>query len=500
MRPGTDPAQLRYDVTVTDADGHEVLHVADFALRTLNRPAPPVPVTGPDRTGADPNRSAVRERGLREPGRTRPAPAVSGPPEAADRPRPATAWYRPVWRPAEPAAPVDPAPTLLLCTADPDRTVDGPWPRVVRVAEPADLAAAVRRTEGALDVLLAWGLEDGSGAEHGALAALGLARAGAGRRVRCLAVAPDDGRPEQEAVAGFARSSGRHFPTFRLATLRIGAGVDAARAAAEEFGAPHGAELLRRTDGRFARSVERLAGLPAVRPAPLRPGGTYLITGATGALGRWLAGELARRYAARLVLVSRGAERHPELARRVAELGGAAQLVSADVGDPAGARRAVAGATARFGSLDGVFHLAGVSDDTPPTEVDPGRFAAGMAAKAQGTAHLAAATADLPTALFVVFSSLASLLGDFGGTGYGTANRFADACALRRAGALTLAWPLWTAGGLDERLDEAQWAGLPGAGLRPVRPGHRLGGAGTGAGRRRAVAGARRGPPGPDRP
>ncbi|WP_346660113.1 SDR family NAD(P)-dependent oxidoreductase [Streptomyces sp. WMMB303] len=449
VRPGTDPSQLRYDVTVTDADGHEVLRVADFALRTLNRPAP-APASEPDRTAS--------------------APPVSGPPETADRPRPATAWYRPVWRPAEPAAPVDPAPTLLLCAADPGRTVDGPWPRVERVAEPADLAAAVQRAEGALDVLLAWGLEDGSGPGHGALAALGLARSGAGRRVRCLAVAPEDGPPEQEAVAGFARSSGRHFPTFRLATLRVGPGVDAVRAAAEEFGAPHGAELLRRTDGRFVRSVERLAGLPAVRPAPLRAGGSYLITGATGALGRWLAGELARRYAARLVLVSRGAERHPELARRVAELGGAAALVSADVGEPAGARRAVAEATARFGSLDGVFHLAGVSDDTPPTEVDPGRFAAGMAAKAEGTAHLAAATADRPSTLFVVFSSLASLLGDFGGAGYGTANRFADACALRRAGALTLAWPLWTVGGLDERLDEAQWAAYRALGFAPFAP------------------------------
>ncbi|WP_431980527.1 SDR family NAD(P)-dependent oxidoreductase [Streptomyces qinglanensis] len=477
VRPGTDPAQSRYDVTVTGADGHEVLHVADFALRTLNRP---VPVTGPDRSGPDPTRPALREaaarepavqeRDVREPDGTQPAPPVSGPPEAADRPRPATAWYRPVWRPAAPAAPVDPAPVLLLCTGDPDRTVDGPWPRVERVAEPADLAAAVHRTEGALDVLLAWGLEDGSGPEHGALAALGLARGGAGRQVRCLAVAPEDGRPAQEAVAGFARSSGRHFPAFRLATVRVGPGVDALRAAAEEFGAPHGAELLRRTDGRFVRSVERLAGLPAVRSAPLRHGGTYLITGATGALGRWLAGELARRYAARLVLVSRSAERHPELARRVAGLGGAAALVSADVGEPAGARRAVAGATARFGSLDGVFHLAGVSDDTPPTEVDPARFAAGMAAKAEGTAQLAAATADLPSALFVVFSSLASLLGDFGGAGYGTANRFADACALRRAGALTLAWPLWAVGGLDDRLDEAQWAAYRALGFAPFGP------------------------------
>ncbi|MBO8191789.1 SDR family NAD(P)-dependent oxidoreductase [Streptomyces oryzae] len=422
VRPGTDPARLRYDVTLTDEDGHEVLRVEDFALRVLH--------------GQD----------------------------AAARPAPA--WYRPTWQQAEPPVPPTPAPTLLLCTSDPGLTPHGPWARVVRVPEPAGTAAAVRGTEGDLDVLLAWGLE-AAGPEHGVLAALALAQAAAGRRVRCLAVAPDTGEPAHEAVAGFARSAGRHFPSFHLATLRVGRGVDVAQAAAEELGAARGTEVLRRTDGRFVRTVERLAELPATRPAPLRRGGTYLITGATGALGRWLSCELARRYAARLVLVSRTAGRHTDLAERVRTLGGEALLVSADVGAADGARRAVAEARAAFGPLDGVFHLAGVSDDTPPTEMEPACFAAGMAAKADGTAHLDAATASERLALFVVFSSLASLLGDFGGAGYGTANRFADAHALRRGGALTLGWPLWAVGGLDERLDDGQWTAYRALGFAP---------------------------------
>ncbi|MER5705791.1 SDR family NAD(P)-dependent oxidoreductase, partial [Micromonospora sp. NPDC002296] len=417
VRPGTDPARLRYDVTLTDADGYEVLRVEDFALR---------------------------------------APARSG-----------LAWYRPTWQPAGPASPQAPAATLLLCASDPGFTVAGSWSTVVRVPGPADLPAAVRDTQGDLDVLLAWGLDAPADPEHGVLAALSLAQAGLGRRVRCLAVWPDTGEPGHEAVAGFARSAGRHFPSFHLATLRVGPGVDAARAAVEEFGAPRGLEVLRRADGRFVRAVERLAELPATRPAPLRPGGVYLITGATGALGRWLATELARRYAARLVLVSRTADRHPDLAERVRAFGAEALLVSADVGDAEGARRAVAEGRASYGRLDGVFHLAGVSDDVPPTDVDPARFVAAMAAKADGTAYLDAATGDAPPPLFVVFSSLASLLGDFGGAGYGTANRFADAYALRRPGALTLSWPLWAIGGLDDRLDDGQWSAYRSLGFAP---------------------------------
>ena len=451
VRPGTDPARSRYDVTLTDADGYEVLRVEDFALRA------------PARGGSTPGGAA---------------PGGSA--------RPALGWYRPTWQPAARTAAPDPTPaaTLLLCSGDPAFTVAGSWPATVRVPEPAGLPAAVRATRGDLDVVLAWGLDrDGAAdaaadakadadadGEHGVLAALALAQAGAGRRVRCLAVWPDDGEPGHEAVAGFARSAGRHFPSFHLATLRVGPGVDAARATAEEFGAARGLEVLRRADGRFTRAVERLAELPATRPAPLRHGGVYLITGATGALGRWLAAELARRYAARLVLVSRTAGGKADLEERVRGLGGEALLVSADVGEAAAARRAVAEGRARFGRLDGVFHLAGVSDDTPPTEVEPARFAAGMAAKARGTAHLDAATADAPLELFVVFSSLASLLGDFGGAGYGTANRFADAYALRRGDALTLAWPLWTVGGLDDRLDESQWSAYRSLGFTPFDP------------------------------
>ncbi|MEV4315703.1 SDR family NAD(P)-dependent oxidoreductase [Actinocrispum sp. NPDC049592] len=408
VRPGTDPARLRYDVTLTDADGNGVLRVEDFALR---------------------------------------APARSG-----------VAWYRPAWQPARTAPAAPPAPTLLLCTNDPGFTVNRP--NVLRVTEPSGIADAVRQTEGDLDVVLAFDVPD---AQHGVLAALTLAQASAGRHVRCLAVWPDTGEPAHEAIAGFARSTARHFPSFHLATLRVGPGVDLAQAVVEELGAQRGLEVLRRADGRFVRRVERLAQVPATQPMPLRRGGVYLITGATGGLGRWLTRELARRYAARLVLVSRNASRHTDLADEVRTLGGDALLVSADVGEATETRRAIDEGTVHFGRLDGVFHLAAVSDDVPPTQVDHGRFLAAMAAKAQGTVHLDAAEAPL----FVVFSSLASLLGDFGGASYGTANRFADAHALRRPGARTLVWPLWTIGGLDERLDEGQWAAYRSLGFTP---------------------------------
>ncbi|MCP2251335.1 Acyl transferase domain-containing protein [Prauserella aidingensis] len=417
-RPGTTADRLRYDVTVTDAEGREVLRVDDLALRA--------PVKDDEAAGIG------------------------------------ITWYQPRWRPAAPAGPVAPAPTLLVGSAS-GLSVDGPWQAIRTVSGPGDLAAAVRATEGPLDLLLGWGL-DAADAEHGVLPVLAAAQAGAGRRIRCVVLSRDDGAPPHEAVAGFARSVPRHFPWFGIVTVRVGEGVDPVRAAVASFGAPAGTELRHTSEGRHVRVPERVPDLPR-GAAPLRRAGVYVITGATGALGRWLSGELAVRFAAKLVLVARGAESHGELADRVRTRGGEALLVSADVSVAADAGRVVAAATERFGEPDGVFHLAGAADDASPLDIAPDRFLLGMAAKAEGAAHLSAAIPD--TSLFVVFSSLASLIGDFGGAGYGTANRYADAVALRRPGGITINWPLWTIGGLDEELDDSQWESYRATGLEP---------------------------------
>ena len=104
--------------------------------------------------------------------------------------------------------------------------------------------------------------------------------------------------------------------------------------------------------------------LPPVsgRPARLRAGGTYLITGGVGGIGLALAEYLAKTVQAKLVLVGRSelpAHQTSRL-RALEESGGEVLVCRADVSDKRQMSDVLAATHRRFGPLHGVIHAAGV--------------------------------------------------------------------------------------------------------------------------------------------
>ncbi|MEU8827596.1 SDR family NAD(P)-dependent oxidoreductase [Streptomyces sp. NPDC048636] len=182
----------------------------------------------------------------------------------------------------------------------------------------------------------------------------------------------------------------------------------------------------------------------------LDPDGTVLITGGTGLLGGLVAEHLVRAWGVRhLVLVSRRGVEAPgagELAARLEELGAGLRIVAVDVSDVGAVADLVAGIDPAH-PLTGVIHAAGVLDDAVITSQTPDQVARVWSAKATAAAHLHAATADLPLAMFVMFSSAAGVLGNAGQAGYAAANAFVDALAAHRRSrglpGLSVAWGLW---------------------------------------------------------
>ena len=81
-----------------------------------------------------------------------------------------------------------------------------------------------------------------------------------------------------------------------------------------------------------------------------------------------------------------------------------------------------------------------------------------LASKIAGTINLDRATAADRLSAFVLFSSLAAELGDFGQGDYALANRFLSGFAIRRAAevaagmrhgrSLSIAWPVWQSGAM----------------------------------------------------
>ncbi|MBO1413052.1 type I polyketide synthase [Streptomyces sp. FH025] len=177
-----------------------------------------------------------------------------------------------------------------------------------------------------------------------------------------------------------------------------------------------------------------------------RADGSYLFSGGLGALGLSLAEYFAEHGAGALVLLGRSAP-SPEAAARIERLraGGVRVAVHpVDVADEAGLRAALDTVRAELPPLRGVVHAAGVLDDATVLSLRPEQVARVLAPKVDGARHLDAATADDPLDLFVLFSSVASLVGNPGQAGYAAANAYLDALAeaRRRAGrpALAVQW------------------------------------------------------------
>jgi len=218
-------------------------------------------------------------------------------------------------------------------------------------------------------------------------------------------------------------------------------------------------------------------GEPAT--SPWKEGGVYLITGGLGKLGLQCAGYLARQTNLCLVLNGRRPwdKAAHEQVQKLEVLGAKVLYIAADISQTDEVEQLVGQIKREFGSLNGVFHLAGTTEDGLIARKNLGRIRSVLGPKISGTINLDAATKDEHLDFFVVFASLAGVVGNVGQADYAYANCFMDQymryreslrTASKRYGkSLSIDWPFWAEGGMSLK-DEQQQHMIKQYGLTPL--------------------------------
>ncbi|HET8840399.1 MAG TPA: SDR family NAD(P)-dependent oxidoreductase, partial [Ktedonobacteraceae bacterium] len=267
--------------------------------------------------------------------------------------------------------------------------------------------------------------------------------------------------PEKATILGPCRVITQEYAGIRCRNIDI---------VLPEAGSQHESMLLRLLSGelgaRIQESVVALRGssrwiqtFEAMEladeqsiPTVLRPGGVYLITGGLGGIGLIMASYLARVAHARLVLVGRSElpPRHEwsrildeqgdsdgpgwrlRTLQKLEQQGAEVLTIKADVTDEDQMRGAIQQTLARFGTIHGVLHTAGLPGVGLMQVKQPASAAQVLAPKVVGTrllTRLIQEHSQLTLDFLVLFSSITSVTGGPGQVDYCAANAYLDACA-----------------------------------------------------------------------
>jgi acyl transferase domain-containing protein/acyl carrier protein len=274
--------------------------------------------------------------------------------------------------------------------------------------------------------------------------------------------------PAQGALHGFCRTLALEHPEIFAGTIDLDPAADHHAARLLEELDSSGEDQVAWRDG--VRLAARLVAYSPPRAAFTKLEGTVLVTGGLGGIGLHVGRWLAESSAARVVLAGRRAP-DPATARILRGMGPRVCFEPVDIATKQDVQTLLE-KLAAGPPLRGIVHAAGVIDDAVLLTLRPDQLARVLAPKVEGAWLLHRLTSGRELDFFVMFSSLASVLGAAGQGAYAAANAFLDALAHQRRAAglpaVSVNWGPWAGAGMEGRLNGHDRRRIASCGLMPM--------------------------------
>ncbi len=189
----------------------------------------------------------------------------------------------------------------------------------------------------------------------------------------------------------------------------------------------------------------------------LKHDGIYLVTGGMGGIGKEILRHLAKGSDATLIIIGRTildeseltikTKKYIEFINQLRSEGNRVEYYSVDVSDFEQMESCLFSIKEKYGTLDGIFHCAGVPGDKLLSNKSIDDFLETIAPKVLGTYNIDRITRGWQLDFILLFSSLTTILLPPGQMDYVAANAFlnsyADQAGLEGRNVKNILWPAW---------------------------------------------------------
>lgn len=213
-----------------------------------------------------------------------------------------------------------------------------------------------------------------------------------------------------------------------------------------------------------------LTTIKSVEPKPVfKQGGVYLLSGGMGGLGRLLTNYLIKEFDAQVILLGRSEidDEKNAFLNRCNQTNNRVFYYQANSCNQVDLEVIYRQIKVIFPYINGVFNLAASSKDNYFIQQDLNFFESTCATKINSSLCLDGVLTSEPLDFFVVFSSIASVLGNRGQSDYAAANAWLDRFAsnrnhyvqknLRYGRTISISWPYITEGGFQLEKTYLEW-------------------------------------------